>query len=116
MVKSWAECIRLETENAQLEHVINYWKIEAETDNARWLRVLEENERLKAEVERLTSDIQMEKENEDRLVRLHQDARNEVERLTKAGDAMATGLQGMAGERAKALADEWNAAKEGGQP
>ena len=54
MVKAWAENVRLETENAQLEHVINYWKIEAETDNARWLRVLEENERLKAEVERLT--------------------------------------------------------------
>jgi hypothetical protein len=39
----------------------------------------------------------------------------EVERLTKAGDAMATGLQGMAGERPKALADEWNDAKKGGQ-
>ena len=39
----------------------------------------------------------------------------EVERLTKAGDVMATGLQGMAGERPKALADEWNDAKKGGQ-
>jgi hypothetical protein len=28
---------------------------------------------------------------------------------------MATGLQGMAGERPKALADEWNDAKKGGQ-
>jgi predicted nucleic acid-binding Zn-ribbon protein len=65
-------------------------------------------ERLKAEVERMTSDIQMEKENEDRLVReWHKKASNEVyglqsqvaaliddqtrlkeqvERLTKAGD------------------------------
>ena len=34
----------------------------------------------------------------------------EVERLNKAGDAMASGLQGMAGERVKALADEWNEA------
>ena len=34
--------------------------------------------RLKAEVERLTSDIQMEKENEDRLVREWQKANNEV--------------------------------------
>jgi uncharacterized small protein (DUF1192 family) len=33
---------------------------------------------LKAEVERLTSDIQMEKENEDRLVREWQKANNEV--------------------------------------
>ena len=39
----------------------------------------------------------------------------EVERLRKAGDAMASGLQGMAGERPKALADEWNDAKEGKQ-
>jgi hypothetical protein len=39
----------------------------------------------------------------------------EVERLRKAGDAMASGLQGMAGERPKALADEWNDAKKGGQ-
>jgi uncharacterized small protein (DUF1192 family) len=34
--------------------------------------------RLKAEVERLTSDLQMEKENEDRLVREWQRANNEV--------------------------------------
>jgi len=34
--------------------------------------------RLKGEVERLTSDIQMEKENEDRLVREWQKANNEV--------------------------------------
>ena len=68
---------------------------------------------MKAEVERLTSDIQMEKENEDRLVREWQKANNEVyglqrqvaaliddqtrlkaevERLTKAGDAMAEQL------------------------
>ena len=37
-----------------------------------------ENARLKTEVERLTSDIQMEKENEDRLVREWQRANNEV--------------------------------------
>ncbi len=37
--------------------------------------------------------------------------REQIERLTKAGDAMASGLQGMAGERPKALADEWNDAK-----
>ena len=85
MVKAWAENVRLETENAQLEHVINYWKIEAETDNARWLRVLEENERLKAE----------------------------VERLTKAGDAMASQLYAFGYDTAW---DFWNAAKKGGQP
>ena len=41
-------------------------------------RFKSENARLKAEVERLTSDIQMEKENEDRLVREWQKANNEV--------------------------------------
>jgi len=77
-------------------------------------------ERLKAEVERLTSDLQMEKENEDRLVREWQKANNEVyglktqvaaliddqtrlkaevERLTKAEDKMieVTYIKGVAG-------------------
>jgi cell division protein FtsB len=40
--------------------------------------IVESHARLKAEVERLTSDIQMEKENEDRLVREWQKANNEV--------------------------------------
>lgn len=31
----------------RLEHQVNYWRIEAETDNARWLRCLEDNERLR---------------------------------------------------------------------
>ena len=31
----------------------DYWRIEAETDHARWLRTLEENEKLRAENERL---------------------------------------------------------------
>ena len=34
-------------------------------------------------------------------------------KLRKAGDKMASGLQGMAGEYPKALADEWHDAKEG---
>lgn len=37
----------------------------------------------------------------------------EVERLTKAGNKMASGLRGMAGEHPKALADEWQDAKWG---
>jgi cell division protein FtsB len=40
--------------------------------------IVESHARLKDEVERLTSDIQMEKENEDRLVREWQRANNEV--------------------------------------
>ena len=37
----------------------------------------------------------------------------EVERLTEAGNKMASGLRGMAGERPKALAEEWQDAKWG---
>jgi hypothetical protein len=45
---------------------------------AEMVKAMAENARLKTEVERLTSDIQMEKENEDRLVREWQKANNEV--------------------------------------
>jgi hypothetical protein len=37
---------RLNAEVDQLVHQVNYWRIEAETDNARWLRCLEDKERL----------------------------------------------------------------------
>jgi chromosome segregation ATPase len=92
-----------------------------------------EIEEMEAEVERLTSDLQMEKENEDRLVREWQRANNEVyglqtqvaaliddqtrlkaevERLTKAGDAMASTLKdGGIIVSGYALADEWLKAK-----
>ena len=83
-----------------------------------------EIEKMEAEIERLTSDLQMEKENEDRLVRLHQDARNEVERLTKAGDAIVSFLwaendddncNGGITYIAEKAEIDWNAAKKGGQ-
>jgi TolA-binding protein len=81
-----------------------------------------EIEKMEAEIERLTSDLQMEKENEDRLVRLHQDARNEVERLTKAGDAMWNALLCSGCSECMGMYDchdeamkLWNAAKKGGQ-
>jgi predicted RNase H-like nuclease (RuvC/YqgF family) len=68
------EMTRLKTEVERLEHRVNYWRIEAEVDNARWLRCLqdleelrassfvtavpvEEYEKLKAEVERLNDAI-----------------------------------------------------------
>jgi len=41
-----AEVARLKAEVERLEHQVNYWRIEAETDNARWLRCLEDKERL----------------------------------------------------------------------
>jgi phage host-nuclease inhibitor protein Gam len=68
-----------------------------------------ENERLRME-QRLKA-VPVEAKLFDRIAEL----KAKVERLTKAGDAMATGLQGMAGERPKALADEWHDAKEGMQ-
>ena len=82
---------------------------------AEMVKAQAEVERLKAEVERLNneSDILQKccEHQKNRIERL----KAEVERLTKAGDAMASGLHGMAGERPKALADEWNDAKEGKQ-
>jgi uncharacterized coiled-coil DUF342 family protein len=37
-----------------MKHEVNYWRIEAQTDHDRWLRVLSENEELRKEVKRLT--------------------------------------------------------------
>ena len=44
--EKWAEMVKAAAAS-------DYWRIEAETDHARWLRTLEENEKLRAEVERL---------------------------------------------------------------
>lgn len=112
-------------------------------DSDKWVEMVKaqaEVASLKAEVERLTSDLQMEKENEDRLVRLHQNANNEVyglqsqvaalidnqtslqaqvERLTKAGDAVlskwSSGTDGDVENFTKAMW-LWTVAKQGGQP
>jgi chromosome segregation ATPase len=88
---------------------------------------------LKAEVEHLQSELKMEKENEDRLVREWQKANNEVyglqrqvaaliddqtrlkaevERLTKAGDEMALNLTHIGWN---ICVEAWHAAKEGKQ-
>ncbi len=72
-------------------------------------------ESLEAENARLKAECQA-RQAENSVLAVECDSlKSEVERLTKAGDAMASGLQGMAGERPKALADEWNDAKKGGQ-
>ena len=44
-----ADNARLKAEVERLEHLVNYWRIEAETDNARWLRCLEDMEKLRKE-------------------------------------------------------------------
>ena len=80
-LKSTAD--RFEVENSILMKETKRLKDEVDSlmtnPTSRLLRAeREENARLKAEVERLTSDIQMEKENEDRLVREWQRANNEV--------------------------------------
>ena len=49
----WRDYKRALDEIEMLKHTIKYWEIEAKTDNDRWLRCLEDNEKLKAEVERL---------------------------------------------------------------
>ena len=42
-----AEVNLLKAEVERLEHKVNYWRIEAECDNARWLRCLEDLEKLR---------------------------------------------------------------------
>ena len=38
---------RLKAEVERLNHQVRYWRIEAEVDNARWLRCLEDLEKLR---------------------------------------------------------------------
>lgn len=49
----WRDYKRVLNEIELLNGTVKYWEIEARTDHDRWLRASEENERLKAEVERL---------------------------------------------------------------
>jgi molecular chaperone GrpE (heat shock protein) len=41
------EIARLKAEVERLDHQVRYWRIEAEVDNARWLRCLEDLEKLR---------------------------------------------------------------------
>jgi len=47
---SWAraELLMVKAEVERLEHQVKYWRIEAEVDNARWLRCLQDLEELRA--------------------------------------------------------------------
>jgi hypothetical protein len=78
--EKWAEMVKAAAAS-------DYWRIEAETDHARWLRTLEENEKLRAE----------------------------VERLRKAGDEVVSRIQ-VCTEDLWCSIHRWNAAKEGKQP
>ena len=44
MIQAMEENARLKAEVERLEQQVNYWRIEAETDNARWLRCLKDLE------------------------------------------------------------------------
>ena len=124
------------------QHYINYWRIEAKTSNGQWLEALKENASLKAEVERLKAELSnitgwgrglesdlcraraelmLEKAEVERIRLIAHDnkqalynANAQVERLTKAGDAMAKDLDCELGNYPSAEA--WEAAKQGGQP
>ena len=138
------------------QHYINYWRIEAKTSNGQWLEALKENASLKAEVERLKAELSnitgwgrglesdlcraraelmLEKAEVERIRLIAHDnkqalynANAQVERLTKAGDAMAEeiALAKRQDEGSKfdpiemhydhKLIVKWNAAKQGGQP
>jgi len=118
----WRDYKRALDEIEMLKHTIKYWEIEAKTDNDRWLRCLEDNEKLKAEVERLTAMA-------NECEHLHKgiyslslnvlQLKDEVERLRKAGDAMAKRTEFFqkrwdADELCQEV-EAWNAAKEGKQ-
>lgn len=91
-----AENALLKAEVERLEHQVNYWRIEAEVDNARWLRCLQDLEELRASS--FVTAVPVE----------------HYERVVKAGDAMADEVNGR--YFGKRLTKDWQAAKEGKQP
>jgi hypothetical protein len=44
---AYGHYLELKAEVERLEHLVNYWRIESECDNARWLRCLEDLEKLR---------------------------------------------------------------------
>jgi hypothetical protein len=94
-----AENARLKAEVERLEHQVNYWRIEAEVDNARWLRCLQDLEELRASS--FVTAVPCE----------------QYDRVIKAGDAMASMLQFEEtlndSDHIPQSVQRWNAAKEG---
>ena len=90
-----AENARLKAEVERLEHQVNYWRIEAEVDNARWLRCLKDYEELRASS--FVTAVPVE----------------HYERVVKAGDAMFNAIILNSDKDVGEAMDAWNAAKEG---
>lgn len=131
--EKWAEMVKAAASS-------DYWRIEAETDHARWIRTLEENEKLRAEVERLKAEVERltAQVSYDNRTQLHVDKlaaeftqceveklKAEVEglkvdvyRLTEAGNNMWAFahncvILGVYPKTAQEKIDIWNAAKKG---
>lgn len=101
---------RLKTEVEKLEHQVNYWKIEAEVDNARWLRVLEENARLKANDSIIIQAQVSAGKSVVHYIAEIENLKAQVKRLTKAGDLLCR----MAGNN-QVINRHWKTAKKGVQ-
>lgn len=91
-----------------LEQRVHYWKIEAETDHGRWLRCLEDIERLRASS--FVTAVPVEE---------YEKLKAEVERLRKAGDELEQEVIGCYFEQDDPADSEsiraWRVAKEGKQ-
>jgi hypothetical protein len=81
------------------------WEVILEETDSKWVR-WEDYARLKAEVERLTAFT-------TRTIIPNEELQAQVERLTKAGDAMEDAVIDNGLERMNEARDGWNAAKEG---
>ena len=143
----WRDYKRVLNEIELLNGTVKYWEIEARTDHDRWLRVLEDYERLKekstcqaecldafdvklsqaeaenahlkAEVELLSAaDSYLQNANEYAYEKRCDELEAEVERLRKAGDALASALilfEMKSEEERQGRIKAWSAAKEGKQ-
>ncbi len=89
----------LKAENELLKGQVNYWKIEAECDHGRWLRCLEDLEKLRASS--FVTAVPVE----------------QYERVIKAGDELERVLTSkMSSYEVGNASFQWRAAKEGNQP
>jgi hypothetical protein len=90
---------KLKAENELLKGQVNYWKIEAECDHGRWLRCLEDLEKLRASS--FVTAVPVE----------------QYESIVRAGDLMLKfASANMPYPPYATMAKDWNAAKEGKQP